>query len=108
LTLTERDSAAWPVAIGVFTVPLALIASLTILVRVLAEPGLGYELRDAEVDVRLAAYLGLVGALAILAGAWRAIGDERTGSTHARAQTEQALSVRGTPRPVPPPRDDPS
>jgi hypothetical protein len=102
-TLTERDSAAIPVSIGVFAVPWALLAVLAILVRLVAQPG-----PNAETVVRWPAWLGLVGALAILVGAWRAIGDERTGSAHAREQTERALSVRGTPRPVPPPADDPS
>jgi ABC-type transport system involved in cytochrome c biogenesis permease subunit len=100
-TLTERTPAK-PVAVGVLTVPWALLAVLVILVRLIAQPG-----DDAAVSVGLPAYLGLLGAVAILAGAWRAIGDERTDSPHARAQTERALSVRGEPRPVPPPRDEP-
>jgi hypothetical protein len=104
-TLTERGSTAIPVAIGVVTVPLGLLATLAVAVRLLAEPGLGYGLTDAQVDVGLPAFLGLAGAVAILVGAWIAIGDERTGSSHARAQTEQALSVRGNPRPVPPRQD---
>ena len=83
--------------------PWGLLAVLTIVVRLIAQPG-----PNAEVSVRWPAYLGLAGALAILAGAWRALADERTGSAHARAQTERALSVRGAPRPVPPRRDDPS
>jgi ABC-type transport system involved in cytochrome c biogenesis permease subunit len=102
-TLTERDSAAIPVAIGVATVPWALLAVLAILVRLVAQPG-----PNAETLVRWPAWMGLAGAVAILVGAWRAIGDERTGSAHAREQTERALSVRGTPRPAPPRRDDPS
>jgi hypothetical protein len=102
-TLTERDAATIPVAIGVVAVPWSLLAVLAILVRLVAQPG-----ENAVVDVRTGAWIGLAGAVAILAGAWRAIGDERTGSAHARAQTERALSVRGTPRPVPPSRDEPS
>jgi hypothetical protein len=103
VTLAERDSAAIPVTIGVTAVPWALLAVIAILVRLVAQPG-----PNAFVDVRWPAYLGLAGALAILAGAWRAIGDERTDTAAARAQTERALSVRGEPRPVPPRRDDPS
>ncbi len=107
-TLTERDSAAIPVAAGVATVPLALLAIAVIAGRLLAEPGLGQGLTDAQVKVELPAFGGLVGAAAILVGSWIAIGDERTGSTHAREQTERALAVRGAPRPVPPRPDDPS
>jgi hypothetical protein len=104
-TVTERDSAAIPVAIGVITVPLGVLATLVTSVRLLAEPGFGVGLTDAEVDVRLPAFLGLAGAVAILVGAWRALADERTHTAEARAQTERALSVRGEPRPVPPPPD---
>jgi hypothetical protein len=94
---------ALPLALGVLTVPWALLAVLAIIVRLIAQPG-----PDADVDVRWPAYLGLAGVVAVLLGAWRAIGDERTNTAEARAQTERALSVRGTPRPVPPPRDKPS
>jgi ABC-type transport system involved in cytochrome c biogenesis permease subunit len=96
-TAAERTPAL-PLAIGVLTVPWALLAVLAVLVRLVAQPG-----PDAFVDVRWPAYLGLAGAVAILVGAWRAIGDERTGTAAARAQTERALSVRGKPRRVPPP-----
>ena len=106
-TLIERDSTAIPVAIGVVTVPLGLLATPAVVVRLLAEPGLGSGLTDAQVEVELPAFLGLAGAVAILVGAWIAIGDERTDSAAAREQTERALAVRGAPRPVPPPRDTP-
>jgi hypothetical protein len=69
-------------------------------VRLLAQPG-----PNAEVSVRWPAYLGLAGAVAILAGTWRALADERTDTPESIAQTERALSVRGEPRPVPPPPD---
>ena len=98
-TAGERTPAL-PLAIGVLTVPVALIAVVVVAVRLLAEPG-----PDAEVSVRWPAYLGLAGTLAVLAGAWRALADERTDTPEAIAQTERVLSVRGTPRAVPPPRD---
>jgi len=101
-TIAERTPAL-PLALGVMTVPSALLAVLAIVVRLIAQPG-----PNAEVTVRWPAYLGLAAAIAILAGAWRALADERTDTAEARAQTERALSVRGTPRPVPPPRDKPS
>ena len=101
-TVAERTPAL-PLALGVMTVPWSLLAILAIVVRLIAQPG-----PNAEVTVRWPAYLGLAGALAILLGAWRALADERTNTAEARAQTERALSVRGTPRPVPPARDKPS
>ena len=106
-TVFERTPAV-PLAIGVMTVPWALLAVLAILVRLIAQPGLGIGVADVYVQVRWPAYLGLAGVVAVLAGAWRALADERTDTTEARAQTERALSVRGAPRPVPPPRDKPS
>jgi hypothetical protein len=95
-TVLERTPAI-PLGIGVALVPWALLAILTVVIRLIAEPG-----PDAEVDVRWPAYLGLAGALAVLAGAWRALADERTDTAEARAQTERALSVRGAPRRPPP------
>jgi hypothetical protein len=106
-TAAERTPAL-PLAIGVLTVPSALLAVLVILARLIDQPGLGVNAPDSFVEVRWPAYLGLAGALAVLAGAWRAIGDERTDTAEARAQTERALGVRGAPRPVPPRRDKPS
>lgn len=87
-TLAERTPAL-PLAVGVVTVPIGLLAVMAALVEAIAEGG--WE-----------GWLGLVGALAILLGAWRALADERTDTPEAIAQTERALSVRGAPRPVPP------
>jgi hypothetical protein len=101
-TAAERTPAI-PLALAVAAVPWGLLAALTIVVRLIAQPG-----ANAEVSVRWPAYLGLAGALAILAGAWRALADERTRTARSRAQTERALAVRGQPRPVPPRRDNPA
>jgi hypothetical protein len=106
-TVVERTPAL-PLALGVMIVPVALLAVLVILLRLVAQPDLGTDAPDAEVVVRWPAYLGLAGAAAALVGAWIALGDERTNTAEARAQTERALRVRGEPRPVPPPRDEPS
>jgi hypothetical protein len=106
-TLRER-SPARPLAIGVLAVPVALLAILVVVVRLIAQPGLGVDASDAEVALRWPAWAGLAGALAVLAGAWRSLADERTDTAEARAQTERALSVRGEPRPVPPRDGDPS
>ena len=106
-TLVET-SPARPLAIGVLAVPIGLLAILVVVVRLIAEPGLGVDASDAEVALRWPAWAGLAGAVAILAGAWIALADERTDTALARAQTERVLSVRGEARPVPPRRDDPS
>jgi hypothetical protein len=100
-TVAERTPAL-PLALGVIVVPWALLACLAIVVRLIAQPG-----ANAVVEVLWPAYLGLAGAAAALAGAWIALADERTDTKQSRAQTERALSVRGEPRPVPPPRDTP-
>ena len=70
-------------------------------VRLVAEPGLGVERVGWG---RVAWPASRWRALAILLGAWRALADERTDTPEAVAQTERALSVRGAPRAVPPPR----
>jgi len=95
-------------AAGVATVPWALLAVVAIAVRLVAQPGLGADLPDELVEVRWPAYLAIAGAAAVLAGAWRALADERTDTVQAREQTERALAVRGAPRPAPPPQDGPS
>jgi hypothetical protein len=87
-TLAERTPAL-PLAVGVVTVPVGLLAVIAALVDAIA--GGGWE-----------GWLGLAGALAILLGTWRALADERTDTPEAIAQTERALSVRGAPRKVPP------
>jgi hypothetical protein len=43
--------------------------------------------------------------LAILAGAWRTLADERLGAGDSLRQTERVLAVRGAARPAPPERD---
>jgi hypothetical protein len=98
-TAAERTPAL-PLALAVLLVPWALLATVAVVIRLLAEPGV-----DADVGVRWPAYLGLLGALATLVGAWVTLADERTGSKASRAQTERALAVRGTPREVPPSRN---
>ena len=69
VTLTERSSAL-PVAAAVWCVLLGLIAVVSALVRVLERP-------DHATRVCAGPWLTLVGALAILIGAWQSIHDER-------------------------------
>jgi hypothetical protein len=63
----------------VLCVVAALVALVATVVRVtLAQPALGAGLADDEVGVALPGYLGPLAVAAILAGAWRAMADERT------------------------------
>jgi hypothetical protein len=68
-TLSERTVAV-PVAAAVWCVPLGLFAVIAAIVRVLERPA-----HTSVVGV--GAWLALAGAVAILAGAWLALRDER-------------------------------
>jgi hypothetical protein len=67
--LTER-SPALPVSTAVWCVPLGFAAVIAALVRALARP-------DHAYMVCFGVWLALAGAVAILAGAWLALRDER-------------------------------
>jgi drug/metabolite transporter (DMT)-like permease len=69
-TLAER-SVAMPVAAAVWSVPLGLLAIIAAVLRLLERP-------DHATAVCSGAWLALVGAVAILAGAWQSLRDERT------------------------------
>jgi hypothetical protein len=69
-TLTAR-SPALPVASGVWSVVFALIAVIAAIVRVLERP-------DHATSLCAGAWLGLVGAVAMLVGSWWSMSDERT------------------------------
>jgi hypothetical protein len=101
-TLTQRATAL-PTVFGVLSMLFGLLATFTILLRLIFQPTLGVEASGADVDVELPAILGLFAAAAIFAGGWIATLDERTDSEEAIEQTEEALMVRGdNPRPAPP------
>jgi hypothetical protein len=68
-TLTER-STALPVVATVWAVPLGLAGVISAIVRLLERP-------DHAMAVCAGAWLALAGTVAILAGAWQAIRDER-------------------------------
>jgi len=67
--LTERGTAL-PVSTAVWCVPLGLLAVIAAVVRVLERP-------DHATSLCVGAWLALAGAVAILAGAWQALRDER-------------------------------
>ena len=86
---------------AVVTVGVGALALLYLLYRVgIDEPG-----RNALVSVDAGAYLGLLCLLALLAGAWRTMSDERKDSAISLRQTERVLAVRGPAREVPPAPD---
>ncbi|MEA2143794.1 MAG: hypothetical protein QOI64_2224 [Solirubrobacteraceae bacterium] len=100
LTLRAR-AVSMATSAAVVTIGIGALALLYLLYRVgIDEPG-----RNALVSVDAGAYLGLLSLLAILAGAWRSLADERTGSAISLRQTERVLAVRGAARPAPPARD---
>jgi hypothetical protein len=100
-TVTERGPST-PVALGVLSTLFSMLAVVAILVRLVLQPGLGLGAGNEDVDVALPAWLGLVAALLLAVGAWRAMGDERTGTGDAREQTERVLAARGEAKPAPP------
>jgi hypothetical protein len=67
--VTER-STALPVSTAIWCVLLGLIGVIAAIVRVLERP-------EHSTALCLGAWLGLAGAIAILAGAWQVIRDER-------------------------------
>jgi len=100
-TAAEHSPEA-PIALNVVAVALGLVAVLVLAARLVIEPGLGVGASDAQVGLRLPAWLGLAAAVAMVVGAWRAMADERTDTAQAREQTMRVLRVRGAPRPAPP------
>ena len=70
VNLAER-SPALPVSLAVWSVLLGLIAVIAAVVRVLERP-------DHATSLCAGAWLALAGAVAILAGAWQSVRDERT------------------------------
>ncbi len=100
ITLSAR-AVSMATSSATVTVAFGSLTLLYLLFRVgLDEPGV-----NALVSVDLGAYLGVLGVVAIIIGAWRAIADERAGSAISLKQTERVLAVRGAARPAPPARD---
>jgi uncharacterized membrane protein len=67
-----QESPSLPVAFGVLTVMVGVIAALLALYRLINEPG-----PDEFLDVRLGAWLGLAATAALTAGGWLSIANER-------------------------------
>lgn len=69
-TVTER-TVALPVSLAVWTVVIGVAGLVAAIVRVLERPG-------HSTTVCVGAWLALAGTVAILAGAWQSLRDERT------------------------------
>jgi hypothetical protein len=100
-TLTSQAQ-GWAIVLTVLSFALGLIATLAVAVRLIAQPGLGVDAGNADVELEPGAWLGLLSILALTAGAWIGMLDERTDSAEALEQTEDVLRVRGAARPAPP------
>jgi hypothetical protein len=70
-TVTER-STALPVAAAIWGTTLGFVGVVAAVVRVLERP-------DGATALCAGAWLGLIGAVALLAGSWQSMRDERTG-----------------------------
>ena len=66
-----RTSPALPVAFGVLTVTAGFLGTLLVLFRVIDQPGL------TDADVRAGAWFALLSVVALTAGGWLSISDER-------------------------------
>ena len=95
LTAAERDTPVLAVVAFVWTSALGIVTSVVLLIRLtLAQPALSLGFSDKQVDVRGVAWLGWLALVAIAAGAWMAMGDERT-----EAATSAAPEVPVRPAP---------
>jgi hypothetical protein len=101
-TTATMRAQGWPIVLTVFTFVLGLLSTLLIAIRLIAQPGLGVDAGNVDVEIEPAAFLGLAAAFAIAMGGWIGELDERTDTPEAHEQTEDVLRVRGAPRPVPP------
>jgi hypothetical protein len=72
VTTAVRRTPAVPVGLGVTTALSGALATLLVLVRVLDPPG-----SNAVLDVAAGAWIALVAAAGVTAGAWLSIADER-------------------------------
>ena len=101
-TTATMRAVGWPVVLNVFTFVLGLLGTLLVAIRLIAQPGLGVDAGNVDVEIEPVAWLGLLSIAAIGAGGWISELDERTEAPESYEQTEEVLRVRGAARPVPP------
>jgi hypothetical protein len=93
--LRPPAQASQAVAAGVLTATVGTITLAVLVVRVIDQPALGHDVPNELISIRAPAYLGLLSAAALAAGAWRSIGDERTDAPESAYEPPP-------PRPAPP------
>ncbi|MGH2945116.1 MAG: hypothetical protein ACRDPC_02405 [Solirubrobacteraceae bacterium] len=91
LQATQRGPAL-PVGAGVLTVVLAGVGVLLLAYRIANQPG-----PNEFVEVRAGAWIGLAGAVAVLAGGWLSIRDERVPGEGPPEDVEVRSAPRLTP-----------
>lgn len=114
VTAATQRSPAVPQSVGALTVPVAFVAAILVLLRLLDVPGwesvfqgegaflnLSVGSKGIEVTREPGLYIGVAATLGVLMGAWRSISDEN----FPREVTEQ---VEVTPLPAPKPRSEPA
>jgi hypothetical protein len=72
VTTALRRTPAVPVALGVLTSPVGALATLLVLIRIVDPPG-----PNQFISLGAGVWIALAGALAVSAGAWWSLGDER-------------------------------
>jgi hypothetical protein len=95
VTTIAKAKPAIVVGSGVILSALSIVTLIVALLRVLLfQPALDMGLGNEAVSIEAAGYLGLLALIAITAGAWLAMGDERT-------QAPDSAYAPPPPRPVP-------
>jgi hypothetical protein len=87
VAIAVRRTPTLPVALAVIGTPVGALATVLVVIRVLEPPG-----DDRLLQLASAPWLGLVGALAVAAGAWWSLCDERN-----RGVPPAQVEVRPTP-----------
>jgi hypothetical protein len=90
---TQRSPAV-PVSAGSLTVPVAFVASVLVLIKLLSLP-------DGADGREFGLYVGVVATLGVLIGAWRSLGDQSF-------PKGASPRVEVTPLPAPKPRSEPA
>jgi len=100
-TVTQTATAI-PITLAVLTTALGILATIALALRLVLQPGLGIDAGNVDVDLRWPAFAGVLATLAIAAGGWRTMADERTDTEESRAQRDRVLAAGGGVRSAPP------
>ena len=97
-----HSSPALPVAASVITATVGALATLLVLYRILNQPG-----PNEFIEVKLPAFLGFLCVLAIAAGGWHSLRDERWRAADLPVDLRPTPPAEGKPGPAPPPEAEP-